>query len=79
MVLETCPHCGNNDQMSLRYLNRWIGFLLYPRRRGRPPTPPTVTAIASMICEKCWKKFNVAIVNGDVVRSFKRWDDADLI
>jgi hypothetical protein len=65
--------------MSLSYLNRWIGFLLYPGRGGPPPTPPTVAAISSMICERCGKKFNVATVNGEVVSSFKRWDDADLI
>jgi len=78
MVLETCPHCGNNDQMYLTYLNRYTGFLLYPGRRD-PPTPPTVVTISSMLCEKCGKKFNVAASRGEVFKSFKRWDDIDLL
>jgi hypothetical protein len=79
MVLETCPHCDNNDQMYLSYLNRYIGFLLYPGRRGPPQTPPVVVTISSMLCEKCGKKFNVAMSRGEVYKSFKRWDDLDLI
>ncbi len=79
MVLETCPHCGSNDQMYLSYLNKYAGILFYAGRRGPPPVPPAVVIISSMLCEKCGGKFIVASSRGEVFKSYKKWDDVDLI
>jgi hypothetical protein len=79
MVLETCPHCGSNDQMYLSYLNKYAGILFYPGRRGPPPVPAAVVIISSMLCERCGTKFIVAASGGEVFRSYKTWDDVDLV